>query len=218
MSNLDIGYVMISRSVFTHWTYNEKIFDRWHAFFDLIARANFEPRKMLFDAHLINVERGQHMTSILKLSKRWGWSRTKVTTFLNNLEKDGMIARLSDTKSTLITICNYNKYQTPLNYKKQLINMSQTSPEHERDINNNINHSNKSIKIGDPYSDPLIQKILDIPFLNKSSDKLTKLLSLYEQIIIIRASHIGDHEVYNVLKDFTDINSMRAALTRLYNV
>ncbi|NMD72794.1 hypothetical protein HHO41_21465 [Bacillus sp. DNRA2] len=52
------------------------------------------------------------MTSIRKLGAQFQWSNDKVYRFLDALEADNMIIRQPNTYYTLITIVNYDKYQT----------------------------------------------------------------------------------------------------------
>ena len=51
------------------------------------------------------------MTSILKLSDRWKWSRGKVNRYLELLESEGMIRTERTPKGTLITIEKYSAFQ-----------------------------------------------------------------------------------------------------------
>ena len=90
--------------------WDDKPFSRGQAWIDLLLMANHETKKMYFDSNLVEVQRGQRITSIRKLCEAWGWSNSKVTHFLNVLENEQMIVRKSDTKKTLITIVNYGKY------------------------------------------------------------------------------------------------------------
>ena len=121
------GFIKLHRRVRDHWLYQEKrTFSKFEAWIDLIMRANYEDKKMLLGNELISVKRGQVITSIRKLCECWGWSNTKVNTFLNLLEQDEMITTKSDTKKTVINICNYNVYHENNNGK----NDTKTSQEH----------------------------------------------------------------------------------------
>ena len=51
------------------------------------------------------------MTSILKLSQRWKWSKGKTTRYLNLLESEQMIATMRTPFGTLITIEKYRDFQ-----------------------------------------------------------------------------------------------------------
>lgn len=90
--------------------YSER-FSKGQAWVDLLLLANHSDKKILFNGEFIIVERGQYLTSMVKLAEKWKWSRPTVTKFLNLLEKDKMITRSSDNSKTLITIENYGIYQ-----------------------------------------------------------------------------------------------------------
>lgn len=59
----------------------------------------------------VDVKRGQLGWSILSLSKRWRWDHGTIKRYLNFLVGEGMIAYKCDSRTTLITISNYNKWQ-----------------------------------------------------------------------------------------------------------
>ena len=66
---------------------------------------------MPFDSSILHLQRGQILTSQTKLAKTWGWSRDKVQRYLALLERDQMIKLQTDNRKTIVTICNYSKYQ-----------------------------------------------------------------------------------------------------------
>ena len=105
------GWVAIHRSILEHWLHNDKPFCKFGAWIDLVLLANHEEKKFLATTGLITISRGQLMTSYRSLSERWGWSKDKVSRFLNTLESDGMIQRNQDKFRTLLTIVNYGFYQ-----------------------------------------------------------------------------------------------------------
>ena len=107
------GWIKLHRSIQNHWLWDleDEPFDRRSAFIDLIMLANHARRKVFFKNEVIHVERGQTITSIRKLCEKWKWSNTKVNNYLNILEFDDVIVMEKDTKKTVITICNYDKYQ-----------------------------------------------------------------------------------------------------------
>lgn len=61
---------------------------------------------------------GQLIGSDRFLSKAWGWSGTKVRTFLKSLESDSMIVQNQKQQINVITIRNFYEYQNPTNIKK----------------------------------------------------------------------------------------------------
>ena len=105
------GWVKIHRSIFEHWVWEEPA-SRGQAWVDLVLMVNHKKNKALVNGHLVTVNRGEHITSYKKLAKRWGWGERTVRTFLNTLEKDGMIARESTHAGTRIKLVNYDYYQS----------------------------------------------------------------------------------------------------------
>lgn len=105
------GWIKLHRKIQEHWLYQEsRTFSKYEAWLDLIMMANFKDSKVLIDGKLIDVKKGQLITSVRKLCNHWNWSNTKVIRFLDLLEADGMITKKSDTKKTVITIVNYSFY------------------------------------------------------------------------------------------------------------
>ena len=107
----DKGYIKLYRDIRDHWIYSERPISKFQAWIDLILEVNHEDKKILFDGQPIVVKRGSTITSLRKLSTRWGWSKTTVGRFLDSLEADGMITQKRDTKKTLINVENYAFYQ-----------------------------------------------------------------------------------------------------------
>lgn len=139
----DKGWISIHRTIRDHWLYQEKrVFSKYEAWLDLLMDANHQKNKFVFDGKLVEVDRGQRITSIRQLAERWRWSRTKVTDFLTLLEKDEMIVRKSDSKKTLITIANYDFYQKTDDKKSH----SSATEKPQKSTNNNdktmINNDN----------------------------------------------------------------------------
>lgn len=105
------GWISLHRQVWNNWVWEDKPFSKGQAWIDLLLMANHEDKKVLIGNQLITVKRGSFVTSIRKLCDRWGWSNTKVRSFLSLLEQDGMLTVKSDAKKTTLTIANYSDYQ-----------------------------------------------------------------------------------------------------------
>ena len=79
----------------------------------MLFMASWEERKTTHDAHLITLQRGQMVASIGYLKDRWGKNHQTILKFLKTLETEGMITRKVLYRQTaIITICNYESYQT----------------------------------------------------------------------------------------------------------
>jgi len=112
MSKTDEGWVSIYRRIRRHWIWNAEKFDRAHAWIDLLLRANHADRKVVWRGELIEVKRGQLISSITKLAQQWKWGRKRVRNFLELLEKEGMIRySKGDSRKLTLTISNYEHYQ-----------------------------------------------------------------------------------------------------------
>lgn len=115
-------YIPISRRLFEHpfWC-EERTYSRFEAWFDMLQSARFEDTKQLIGSRLIEVKRGQLPISLRFLASRWGWSTKKVNSFLDCLIFDKMIIKETpkETGQTILTICNYDKYNGDSENRKQ---------------------------------------------------------------------------------------------------
>lgn len=144
----DQGWISVHRKICEHWLWkDEKPFDKRSAWIDLIMMVNHKDNKVFMNGSVIVVKRGQKITSLNKLAKRWKWTRKKVTKFLETLEQDDMIIlKREQGKYTTITIVNYRKYQdigtSKSTIEEQPRNNQGTTEGQLRNINNNDNNDN----------------------------------------------------------------------------
>lgn len=153
------GWISIYRSIQEHWLWQEKPYDKAHAWIDLLLSANHKENKVLLGNELILIEAGSFITSQSKLMNSWGWGNTKVRNFLKLLAKDNMI-KYSGENYTLIKIINYEMYQkqtdtnqvVPMNSENQqtsdklVTNRKQTGNKLRANTNNNDNNDNNDNK------------------------------------------------------------------------
>ncbi|HAR4922745.1 DnaD domain-containing protein [Staphylococcus aureus] len=148
------GWISIDRSIQNHWLFKEKrTFSKFEAWIYLLMEANHSKAKVPIGNQIVTVERGQRLISILTLSDLFNWSRFKVKTFLDLLESDGMLEVKTTSKYTLITIVNYDFYQSEQGRnqhqndikptsKQHQSNINPTSKQHQTNTNNNDNKDN----------------------------------------------------------------------------
>lgn len=137
----------MDRKVQEHWLWNKnKPFDYRSAWVDLLLSVNHEDKKIPFDGTVIMVKRGSTVTSIRKLSERWGWSMKKVSNFLNLLESDEMLEQKRNTRCTTLTIVKYDDYQSLGSTKESLKKHSRNTKESLGKTNNNDNNVNNDNK------------------------------------------------------------------------
>jgi len=122
------GWVKLWREQFTHGVSDRKPWCDGYAWSYLYSQANYKPGIANFRNQYIPVERGQLITSVLKLSKTFGWTRKRTKAFLISLQNQEMIVWKSGTKwdqkgtlngynrrdnrFSIISICNYEKFQS----------------------------------------------------------------------------------------------------------
>lgn len=135
----DKGWILVHRKILDCFIWTEpEPFDRRSAWLDLLLLANHEDAKMFFDGKPVTVKRGQRLTSIKALAERWGWSRHKVSDFLNILEAEHMLGQVRDSRKTLISIENYDVYQMGGTSEGHLKDITRTSEGHHRDTNKEL--------------------------------------------------------------------------------
>ena len=104
------GWIKISRSIAEHWLWKDAEILKW--WLDLLLMAAWKEHKELVGRQLVSLEKGQLIASLAYLCKRWKRSRPMVESFISNLEQDGMIAKAVYNNVSIITIVNYECYQT----------------------------------------------------------------------------------------------------------
>jgi len=172
--NLD-GWVKLYRCITENWVWKDKPYSKGQAWMDLILAANHKNNKFPLGDEVITVERGSLITSELKLMERWGWSKTKVRQFLNQLQSDAMIVKKTDRKKTTISIVNYGIYQETETTEEPKKDQKKTDERPMKDTNKNVKNDKNNIS-KDIYSDDpdLNKAILDfIEFRKKIKAPMT---------------------------------------------
>ncbi|WP_256992785.1 hypothetical protein [Paenibacillus sp. SSG-1] len=154
------GWIKLHRKIQDHWIYQEKRkFSRYEAWLDMIMMANHKSNRFLHGNELVEVERGQFITSELKLMERWDWGKNKLRLFLDLLEKDGMIIKKTDRKRTAITICNYGLYHDSETENGPRADQSRTTSGPSADTNkNDKNEKNEEESTTEPDDFKKIEK------------------------------------------------------------
>ena len=120
------GYIAIERNLFDHPLFRHK--PRWLvAWQTLIAQAAWKPESRRFGAATIHIERGQIALTLRQFADQLKLAHSSLVYLLRCLENDGMIeqkvfrtirrTRIGTKEShrvTVVTICNYDKFQTAL--------------------------------------------------------------------------------------------------------
>ena len=159
MAEKSLGAITILRDIQKHWLWKYKPFSKGQAWIDMLLLANHKTEKVPFENRIEIVERGQFITSQVKLTMRWGWSRQQVRTFLALLENpnpDAPMVKCQNltNRATKLTIINYSDLQK---LPTKSITNSQPTPNQLLYINkNDKNEKNeKNIYISNQIPPPL---------------------------------------------------------------
>ena len=110
---MDKGWIKIHRKILDCSIWNSREpFDKRSAWIDILLSASHKDLNLMIGGINEKIPRGSFMFSIEKLCDRWGWSRNRVKRFLALLEREQMIETKRTNKGTLISVLNYNAFQS----------------------------------------------------------------------------------------------------------
>ena len=199
------GFICISRGIVAHWIWsNPVLFQRWVW---MILSANYDDREVSFCYHRIMLHRGQLAVNLSYLSKIWHVSSQATHTFLVKLEDSGMVTRTVDDKVTVITICNYDRYQLKMGTSVEGL----VDGADNRMVDQVVNQTNKDNKIKteiEKTSDEVLCQVpleLDMPeAVEKEYISWEKFISFFntamrgKTIPKIRGYHLAEHRKRNI--------------------
>lgn len=110
------GVFAVDRGIFDHPLFEEeRVFTRREAWLWLLSEAAWKPCRKRIGHAVIEIKRGQLSHSIRFIAAAWGWSKSRVDRFLDELRQEGMVGTTSGTGTgtgqLIITICKYSDYQ-----------------------------------------------------------------------------------------------------------
>lgn len=147
------GFAPVYRSLSEHPLWLGEPFTRGQAWVDLLMLVNYKDSRIMIDGAMVEVKKGQHITSVAKLAERWGWSRTKVMSYFNLLKTEQMMDWESDNKKTVITLTNYGFWNSDISERNTgqqadgtVVDIKKTSKKHQKDTNNKDNKDNNDKK------------------------------------------------------------------------
>lgn len=136
---MDNGWVTIHRKLVESDLWLAEPFTKGQAWADLIISANHTDGFFWVRGNRVVVKRGQIGWSELTMAARWKWSKNKVRRFLKWLETEQQIVQQKSSITTIISLINYDRYQSKEKTKQQTIQQKDS----RRNTNNNVNNENK---------------------------------------------------------------------------
>ena len=104
------GFITLHRSVQKHWIWQEpEALKFWVA---LLLEANWQEKKTMFNGKLIAVKRGELVFGRRTYAKKLAISDNKIRRYIELLKNDNMITHSITNKYSIISITNYDSYQT----------------------------------------------------------------------------------------------------------
>lgn len=97
----------------------QKKFSKSEAWLDLLMSANWQDETVRNGNQTISLERGQLLTTLKRLAKRWGWKTHRTRLYLDFLQTDEKVVLKTTNRFSIISICNYERYQNPEEAKRQ---------------------------------------------------------------------------------------------------
>ena len=153
------GFIKLARRTFDHYLWAEsRTLSKFEAWLDLLQLAAHSPTKRIIRGHVIEIGRGEIIASLRYLGERWNWKKDKVASFLGLIEQDQMIRRSTRQTETVVTVCNYDRYNnTPDTEPDSKPDTRPTDARHAPDKDkNDKNEKNTSGGVGKPPSPPEI--------------------------------------------------------------
>ena len=104
------GWILLHRSILKHWVWLSPL--HTHRWIYILLNASYEERQVEFSSKVVTIKRGQLLTTYRQLQADWKTSSDVVHNFLKALERNNMIAVDATKDWTMITVCNYDKFQS----------------------------------------------------------------------------------------------------------
>lgn len=117
----------VAADIFEHEFFAHSEMSEREAFLWLLAKAAWKDTRHRVGAEMLPVPRGSLFVTLREICAAWGWkSDFRVRSFLDAMENEGMIKRTANAGKTCVSICNYDRYQTPDNEDKRKENEPET--------------------------------------------------------------------------------------------
>jgi hypothetical protein len=165
------GWIRLHRKIQDNPLWKERrVFSKAEAWIDILmeARHDEQPENVLIGSHLIACNRGECVKSLDTWARRWGWNKSKTRRFFDLLQDMNQIRHESATKTTRISVCNYDTYNTARNDNEtQMKRKRNASETHSTPNKNEKNEKNE--RISSSSGDSLQVELVSMP-IEKQAD------------------------------------------------
>ena len=166
------GWIKLHRQIKEHWIWKDPVKFQW--WIDILLSVNHDDAKVNIGYEIYECKRGQSIMSLKSWAENWKVSKDTVRNFFKLLAKDNMIILESLTKSTRITVCNYDTYQYYLHDEQtqpvRKANDEQTQPHSNKNDKKEKNDKNNNKFFDLSFVDPLFNETF-LLWLNYKKEK-----------------------------------------------
>ncbi|MAX82373.1 MAG: hypothetical protein CL843_19615 [Crocinitomicaceae bacterium] len=107
-------FVFAQRDRFKHPLFKAEKFCRGYAWDWIVANAVWreDGHPVEIKGQIVRLNRGQLSYSVRFMAEAWRWDKAAVSRFITRLKTEAMIETHTETGQMVITVCNYDKYQS----------------------------------------------------------------------------------------------------------
>ena len=106
------GSVMITRDTLAHPFFRAETYTEREAWLWIIMQARWKSGQARAGDLTVDLQRGELAASVRFMAEAWQWTPARVQRYIERLKKVKMICVKTDTGISVVTVCNYDKFQT----------------------------------------------------------------------------------------------------------
>lgn len=129
------GFIKLFRCIEDSFFWNDS--EAVHLWIQLLISANHKDKEMLLSGKKETITSGQFVCSRNTLSLKTGIKESKIQRLLKLFENEQQIEQLTNSKYRIISILNWQKYQSGEQVNEQQMNNKRTADEQQMNTNNN---------------------------------------------------------------------------------
>jgi len=180
--NYGSGWIRLYRSIKKHWIWQDPIKFQW--WIDILLSVNHSGKKVNIGYDIFDCEPGQSIKSLKNWADEWNVSKDTVRNFFTLLKKDRMIIAENLKKTTRITVCNYDDYQSSL-HAKQTRSKREANARQTQGYPNKNDKKEKNVKNENNYKTTLLSDLKKSDFDNpKYLDVTIAFFELFKKNLI----------------------------------
>jgi hypothetical protein len=201
------GWIKIHRQIRDNWIWKDPVKFQW--WIDILMMVNHADAKVNIGFELYECKRGQSILSLKSWGERWGVSKDTVRNFFVLLSKDNMIICENLQKSTRLTVCNYDTYQSDLHAEQTQSKRKANAKQTQTHPNKNDKNEKEQINNEKEEREITLQQISKTILLNVSEiEDYLKADEPWKEIVCMQ-NQIQIAELDIKIRDFSELLKLR---------